>query len=74
MVAELSGKTSKTRLAEKGGTRRLEHRLLDSLVFKYLCDIGCDYTVGVFLPEAGITRREVSVRYIISIKFVCYIQ
>lgn len=62
MVAELSGKAgrSKATSGSKEAKRSLEKRLLDSLIFKYLCDTGCDYTLGVFLPEAGITRREVS--------------
>ncbi|XP_067948226.1 centriole and centriolar satellite protein ofd1-like isoform X2 [Watersipora subatra] len=55
MVAELTGKASHPRQRPAC----LEQRLLDSLIYKYLCDMGCDYTVGIFLPESGITKREI---------------
>jgi len=60
LVSELRGKGyQKDKVTEKGDSHGLEKKVLESLIYKYLCDEGCDYTVGVFLPEAGITKKEV---------------
>lgn len=55
MVAELSGKADR----RSDGRPSLQSKVIDSLIYKYMCDNGYDYSVGVFLPEAEMTKREV---------------
>lgn len=60
MIAELSGKDSRRSQKKSDGKKSgLQKRVIDSLIYKYLCDSGCDYSVGVFLPETEMTKREV---------------
>ena len=76
MIAELSGKQLQKKPARHDNPT-LQKRVLDSLVYQYLCDNGCDYTVGVFLPETETTQREVGTEiykvYVDMPKKVCLI-
>lgn len=60
MISELHGKTPRKGSSHKKVNSSLQKKVVDSLVFKYLCENGFDYSAGVFLPEVEMSQREVS--------------
>ena len=65
MISELSGDSRQGRRGDKSKHRSelsgLQKKVVDSLVYRYLCEKGCDYTVGVFLPEVNLSKSEVCI-------------
>lgn len=64
MISELGGDSRHGRRGDRSKhwpeMSGLQKKVVDSLVYRYLLEKGCDYTVSVFLPEVNLTKSEVS--------------
>lgn len=76
MISALSGDSHRVPI-DSNRTRhkasKIQKKVVDSLIYRYLCENRCDYTVGVFLPEVNLSKSEVGDLYYMVLKLKHFI-